>query len=118
MIETDRWESEPPCVRQACHTLPNEEWGYSTRRHMLEPMRPEAVLPDRALCLPTFSHFLIVNKTSISFSFFLSLSCHMTLHAKNELVLISIYLSRSPVYCVTVYQLRPCRPLPQYRRMT
>ena len=34
---------------------------------MLEPVRPEAVLPDKALCLPTFSHFLIVNK-------FLSLS--------------------------------------------
>jgi hypothetical protein len=33
---------------------------------MLEPVRPEAVLPDRALCLPTFSHFLIVNKTSLS----------------------------------------------------
>jgi hypothetical protein len=31
---------------------------------MLEPVRPGAVLPDRALCLPTFSHFLIVNKTS------------------------------------------------------
>jgi hypothetical protein len=29
---------------------------------MLEPVCPEAVLPDRALCLPTFSHFLIVNK--------------------------------------------------------
>jgi hypothetical protein len=41
------------------------EWGYSTRRHMLEPVRPEAVLPDRALCLPTVSHFLIVNKTSL-----------------------------------------------------
>jgi hypothetical protein len=42
------------------------EWGYNTRRHMLEPVRPEAVLPDRALCLPTLSHFLIVNKTSLS----------------------------------------------------
>ena len=31
---------------------------------MLEPVRPGAVFPDRALCLPTFSHFLIVNKTS------------------------------------------------------
>jgi len=41
---------------------------YSTRRHMLEPVRPEAVFPDRALCLPTFSHFLIVNKTSLSVS--------------------------------------------------
>jgi hypothetical protein len=29
---------------------------------------PEAVLPDRALYLPTFSHFLIVNKTSLSLS--------------------------------------------------
>ena len=41
---------------------------------MLEPVRPEAVLPDRALCLPTFSHFLIVNKTSLSLSLSLSLS--------------------------------------------
>ena len=37
---------------------------FSTRRHMLEPVRPEAVLPNRALCLPTLSHLLIVNKTS------------------------------------------------------
>jgi hypothetical protein len=29
-------------------------------------LRPEAVLPDRALYLPTFSHFLVVNKTSLS----------------------------------------------------
>jgi hypothetical protein len=35
---------------------------------MLEPVRPEAVLPDRALHLPTFSHFLIVNTTSLLFS--------------------------------------------------
>ena len=33
---------------------------------MLEPVCPWAVSPDRALCLPTFSHFLIVNKTSLS----------------------------------------------------
>ena len=33
---------------------------------MVEPERAEAVLPDRALCLPTFSHFLIVNKNSLS----------------------------------------------------
>ena len=35
---------------------------------MLEPVRPEAVLPDRALCLPTFSHFVIVSKTPFSLS--------------------------------------------------
>jgi hypothetical protein len=34
----------------------------------LEPVRPGAVSPDRALCLPTFSHFVIVNKTSLSLS--------------------------------------------------
>ena len=27
-----------------------------------------AVSPDRALCLPTFSHFVLVNKTSLSLS--------------------------------------------------
>jgi hypothetical protein len=36
-------------------------------------VRPGAVSPDRALCLPNFSHFLIVNKTSLS----LSLSIHL-----------------------------------------
>ena len=34
-------------------TWPNGEWGYSTRCHMLDPERPEAVLPYRALYLPT-----------------------------------------------------------------
>jgi hypothetical protein len=34
----------------------------------LEPVRPGAVSPDRALYLPTFSHFMIVNKTSLSLS--------------------------------------------------
>ena len=38
---------------------PNGEWGYSTRCQMLGPERPEAMLPDRALYLPTFSHLLI-----------------------------------------------------------
>jgi hypothetical protein len=35
---------------------------------------PNKALSDRALCLPTFSHFLIVNKTSLSLSLSLSLS--------------------------------------------
>ena len=35
---------------------------------MMEPVRPGAVSPDRALCLPTFSHFVTVNKTSLSLS--------------------------------------------------
>ena len=40
---------------------------------MLGPESPEAVSPDRALCLPIFSHLLIVNKL-ISLSLSLSLS--------------------------------------------
>jgi hypothetical protein len=40
--------------------------------------RPEAVLPGRALCLPTFSHFLIVNEISFSLSP-LSLSLSLSL---------------------------------------
>ncbi len=63
---TDGDLSPPVSARRT--TWPDREWGYSTRRHTLEPVRPEAVLPDRALCLPTFSHFLIVNKTSLSLS--------------------------------------------------
>ena len=31
-------------------------------------MRPAPVLPNRALCLPTFSHFVIVNNPSLSSS--------------------------------------------------
>ena len=41
-------------------------------------VRPEAVLPDRALCLPTFSHLLIVNKTSLSLSLSLSFSLSLS----------------------------------------
>ena len=40
--------------------------GVEYSPSMLEPVCPGAVLPDRALCIPTFSHFLIVNKTSLS----------------------------------------------------
>jgi hypothetical protein len=46
---------------------------------MLGPESPEAVSPDRALCLPIFSHLLIVNKL-ISLSLSLSLSPTPTAH--------------------------------------
>ena len=42
------------------------ESGVGHSPSMLEPVRPEAMSPDRALCLPTLSHFVIVNKTSLS----------------------------------------------------
>jgi hypothetical protein len=38
------------------------------RRAGVQHSPPEAVLPDRALCLPTLSQFLIVNKTFLSLS--------------------------------------------------
>ena len=44
-----------------------------------------AVSPDRALCLPTFSHFVIVNKTPLSLS--LSLSVCLSLLPSLSLVL-------------------------------
>jgi hypothetical protein len=68
VIGTDRWRSEPPCV------YPPAKAGHMAKRRvgveysppMLEPVRPGAASPDRALSLPTFSHFVIVNKTSLS----------------------------------------------------
>ena len=66
---------------------------------MLEPVRPGAVSPDRALCLPTFSHILVVNKTSLSFSLSfslsLSLSLFLSLSFSLSLLSLSLILSRS-----------------------
>ena len=56
-----------------------------SRCHMLGHKRPEAVLPDRTLYLPTFSHFLIVNKTSLSLSISLSLSLSLALSLARSL---------------------------------
>ena len=63
----------PLVSAKACHKCQMESRGYSTRCHMLGRERPEAVLPDRALYLPTFSHLLIVNKL-LSLSISLALS--------------------------------------------
>jgi hypothetical protein len=59
----------PLCLptRQAGH-MAKRRVGVEYSPSMLEPVRPGAVSPDRALCLPTFSHFVIVNKTSLSLS--------------------------------------------------
>jgi hypothetical protein len=62
--------------RERRATRPNGERGYSTRCQMLGPECPEAVLPDRALYLPTLSHFLIVNNI---LSLFLSRSLSLSL---------------------------------------
>ena len=45
--------------------------GVEYSPSMLEPVRPGAVSPDRALCLPTSSQFLIVKETSLSLSLYL-----------------------------------------------
>ena len=50
---------------QAYH-MAKQRVGVEHSPSVLEPVRGEAVLPDRVLYLPTFSHFLIVNKTSLS----------------------------------------------------
>jgi len=51
------------CVAERRTTRLNGEWGYSTRRHMLGPERPEAVSPERGVVLTDIhSHLLIVNK--------------------------------------------------------
>jgi hypothetical protein len=42
---------------KACH-WPTGEWRYSSRCHMLGRECQEAVLPDRALYLPTFQSFV------------------------------------------------------------
>ena len=54
---------------------------------MLGPERPEAVSPDRALYLPTFSHLLIVNKL-------LSLEEALYLPTFSHLLIVNKLLSR------------------------
>ena len=51
----------PLVPAKACH-MAKRRVRYGTRCHMLGPESPEAVLPDRALYLPTFSHLLDCQK--------------------------------------------------------
>jgi len=61
----------------------------------LPPSRP--LLPDRALCLPTFSrHFLIVNKISPSLSLCLCLSLPLSLSPSVSLSLSLLSFSLPP----------------------
>jgi hypothetical protein len=46
------------CVAERRATRPNIEWGYSTRRHMLGPERPEAVSPGRGVLFTDFQSFI------------------------------------------------------------
>ena len=65
MIVTERWMFKPPCARMRA-TWPNGGWGCIVLAVICwAPSAQGALLPDRALYLPTFSHFLIVNKTSL-----------------------------------------------------
>jgi hypothetical protein len=61
--------------------------GVEYSPSLLEPVRPGAVSSDRALYLPTFSRFVIVNKTSLSLSLFLFLLFHFLLLYSNDLML-------------------------------
>jgi hypothetical protein len=49
------------CVRPGVPHGQTESGGSTVTRLAVTCVRPEAVLPDRKLYLPTFSHFLIVN---------------------------------------------------------
>ena len=62
------------CVAERRATRPNGEWGYSTRRHMLGPERPEAALLDRALYYCTYRPPVISLSRSLALSLSLSLS--------------------------------------------
>jgi hypothetical protein len=63
--------------------------GVEYSPSMREPVRPGAVSPDRALCLPTFCHFLIVNTTSLSLT-------HSPSHSPSPSSSLSLSLSLSP----------------------
>jgi len=71
------------CCRKACHKAKRRVGVVLAV--MLGPERPEVVLPDRALCLPTFNHLLIVNKL-LSLSLSLSLT-HTHTHPEESLYL-------------------------------
>jgi len=60
---------------------------------MLEPVRPGAVSRDRALCLSPFSHFLIVNKTSLSLSGVLHLALNENIGEKNLSLSVVLHLA-------------------------
>jgi hypothetical protein len=88
VVATDRWRSEAPRVYPPAY-MAKRRVGVEYSPSMLEPVCPGAVSPDRALCLPTFSHFLIVNKTSLSLALSLPLSlslfssdCDLQLHRR------------------------------------
>ena len=54
--------------------MPKRRVGVEYSLSTLEPVRLEAVSPERALYLPTFSHLVIINTTPLSLSLSLSLS--------------------------------------------
>jgi hypothetical protein len=66
----------------------------------LEPVHPGAVSPDMALYLPTFSHFVLVNKTSLSLSLSISLPLSLTHSLTHS-------LSLSLVSCCWIHLFNP-----------
>ena len=56
------------CVAEKRATRPKGERGYSTRRHMLGPDRPEAVSPGRGVVLTDIHSFIDCQQTSLSLS--------------------------------------------------
>ena len=97
MIGADRWMSEPPGVRKGVAHGQTKSGDIVLAVICWSPWRPETVLTDRALCLPIFSHFLIVNKTSLS-PLSLSLSPSRPLGSIRSLFLTLLHTLLYPVF--------------------
>jgi hypothetical protein len=88
---------------------------------MLEPVRPGPVSSDRALCIPTFSRFLIVNKTFLSISHSLTHSLsHSLMHSLFHTLSRSLSLSLAPSRSLSLSHPPPPfpRPLPPPPRLS
>ena len=84
------------CVAKRRATRPNGEWGYSTRRHMLGPERPEAVSPERDVVLTDLQSSIDCQQTFLSLSLSLSLSstsCRILYIARSDTHILSLNAS-------------------------
>jgi hypothetical protein len=80
--------------------LPTFSHFLIVNKTSLSLVRPGAVSPDRALCVPTFSHFVIVNKTSLSLFLSLSLSFALFLSLSGPPVM-ELVPNKLPPHCPT-----------------
>ena len=82
--------------------------GVEYSPSMLEPVRPGAVSPDRVLCLPTVSHFVIVNKASLSLFLSFSTYCSAVPRAALLCIYSAVCTTRKHVGGTTVLVVTRC----------